>query len=223
MEKGLQAPFPLTSMIEPKQRSRPMSRYPIAKDFKKIDRPMPYHKLLFPLAGPVQKLMLRCVPLLEGLTVSKESIPGFQGKPVPVELYRPVGKNGKLPCVLLFHGGGFGYRAAPYHKRLAAGGCHGGDAGKVMGRFRHPFPFQSLPPLRSAKGSILNLSSVGSTRRAQNLSIYQGVKQLCPGVGAGAGRRRSACQRHRPGSHPQPYTTDERCPWKALGSSKCGT
>lgn len=96
-----------------------MSRYPIAKDFKKIDRPMPYHRLLFPLAGPVQKLMLRCVPLLEGLTVSKESIPGFQGKPVPVELYRPAGKGGKLPCVLLFHGGGFGYRAAPYHKRLA--------------------------------------------------------------------------------------------------------
>lgn len=84
-----------------------------------------------------------------------------------------------------------------------------------MGRFRRPFPFQSLPPLRSAKGSLLNLSSVGSTRRAQNLSIYQGVKQLCPGVGAGAGRRRSACQRHRPGSHPQPYTTDERCPWRS--------
>ena len=84
-----------------------------------------------------------------------------------------------------------------------------------MGRFRRP--------LRSAKGSLLNLSCVGSTRRAQNLFMYQGVIQLCPGVGAGAGRRRSACQRHRPGSHPQPYTTDERCPWKALGSSKCGT
>ena len=69
---------------------------------------MPYHRLLFPLAGPVQKLMLRCVPLLEGLTISKESIPGFQGKPVPVELYRPAGKGGKLPCVLLFHGGGLG-------------------------------------------------------------------------------------------------------------------
>lgn len=73
-----------------------MSRYPIAKDFKKIDRPMPYHRLLFPLAGPVQKLMLHCVPLLEGLTVSKESIPGFQGKPVPVELYRPAGKGGNV-------------------------------------------------------------------------------------------------------------------------------
>lgn len=35
-----------------------------------------------------------------------------------------------------------------------------------MGRFRRP--------LRSAKGSLLNLSCVGSTRRAQNLSIYQG-------------------------------------------------
>ena len=104
-----------------------------------------------------------------------------------------------------------------------AGGGHGGDAGKVMGRFRRPFPFQNLPPLRSAKGSLLNLSCVGSTRRAQNLSMYQGVIQLCPGVGAGAGRRRSACQRHRSGSHPQAYTTDKRCPWRALGSSKCGT
>lgn len=92
-----------------------------------------------------------------------------------------------------------------------------------MGRFQRPFLFQSPPPLRSAKGSLLNPSSVGSTRRAQNLSMYQGVIQLCPDVGAGAGCRRSACQRHRPGSHPQPYTTDERCPWKALGSSKCGT
>lgn len=28
-----------------------MSRYPIAKDFKKIDRPMPYHRLLFLSSG----------------------------------------------------------------------------------------------------------------------------------------------------------------------------
>ena len=30
-----------------------MSHYPIAKDFRNIDVSMPYHKLLFPLAGPV--------------------------------------------------------------------------------------------------------------------------------------------------------------------------
>lgn len=113
----------------------------------------------------------------------------------------------------------------PHHpgERGEAGGGHGRDAGKVMGRFRCPSPFNALPSRRAAKGSLLNPSSVGSTRRAQNLSMYQGVIQLCPGVGAGAGRRRSTCQCHRPGSHPQPYTTDERCPWKALGSSKCGT
>ena len=96
-----------------------MSHYPIAKDFRNIDVSMPYHKLLFPLAGPVLKLMAHCVPLLKGLTVSKRSVPGFQGKPFSVELYRPTDKTGNLPCVLLFHGGGFGYQAAPYHKRLA--------------------------------------------------------------------------------------------------------
>ena len=68
-----------------------MSHYPIAKDFRNIDVSMPYHKLLFPLAGPVLKLMAHCVPLLKGLTVSKRSVPGFQGKPFSVELYRPTG------------------------------------------------------------------------------------------------------------------------------------
>lgn len=34
----------------------------------------------------------------------------------------------------------------------------------------------ALPLIRAAKGSILNLSSVGSTHRAKNLSMYQGAK-----------------------------------------------
>lgn len=34
----------------------------------------------------------------------------------------------------------------------------------------------ALPLIRQAKGSILNLSSVGSTHRAKNLSMYQGAK-----------------------------------------------
>lgn len=42
-----------------------------------------------------------------------------------------------------------------------------------MGRFRRP--------LRSAKGSLLNLSCVGSTRRAQNLS--PGSQTTLPGCG----------------------------------------
>ncbi len=48
----------------------------------------------------------------------------------------------------------------------------------------------ALPLIRAAKGSILNLSSIGSTHRAKNLPMYQGAKsrgQLYPGVGAGAG------------------------------------
>lgn len=34
----------------------------------------------------------------------------------------------------------------------------------------------ALPAIRKAKGSIINLSSVGSTHRAANLSMYQGAK-----------------------------------------------
>lgn len=34
----------------------------------------------------------------------------------------------------------------------------------------------TLPLIRAAKGCILNLSSVGSTHRAKNLSMYQGAK-----------------------------------------------
>lgn len=44
-----------------------------------------------------------------------------------------------------------------------------------MGRFRRP--------LRSAKGSLLNLSCVGSTRRAQNLSHVPGSHTTLPGYG----------------------------------------
>lgn len=34
----------------------------------------------------------------------------------------------------------------------------------------------ALPLIRSSRGSIINLSSVGSTHRAKNLSMYQGAK-----------------------------------------------
>ena len=34
----------------------------------------------------------------------------------------------------------------------------------------------ALPMIREAKGNIINLSSVGSTHRANNLSMYQGAK-----------------------------------------------
>lgn len=96
-----------------------MSTYPISSDFKRINHKMPYSKFFFRLAGPVQRWLLHRIPLPKGLAASTLSVPGFQNQPVSCSLFAPSQAAGPLPCLLYFHGGGFGYRAAPYHKKLA--------------------------------------------------------------------------------------------------------
>ncbi len=96
-----------------------MINYSISSDFKWINRKMPYSKLLFRLAGPVQKLLLSCIPVDKALTATHLLLTGFQDLPMPATLFSPKSYSDLSPCLLLFHGGGFGYRAAPYHKKLA--------------------------------------------------------------------------------------------------------
>lgn len=121
-----------------------MTNYPISPYFKRINRKMPYSKPLFRLAGPVQKLLLRCIPLDQALTANQLLLAGFQSLPIPATLFSPKSGSGLLPCLLLFHGGGFGYRAAPYHKKLAM--LYARETGcKVLFPDYHLLPSYSYP------------------------------------------------------------------------------
>ena len=104
----------------------------------------------------------------------------------------------------------------------------------------------ALPAIRKAKGSIINLSSVGSTHRAANLSMYQGAKAAvdnftrvwalelaarrrprerhCTGRG---GHQHLECHRPVPGGRPgAPRQPGRRHPLRAVcpagGNCQCG-
>ena len=62
----------------------------------------------------------------KNVSVEKFSI-NSDGASLPCLLYSPRGKNGKLPLVVYYHGGGFIYKAAPYHYRLLKEYCLGAN------------------------------------------------------------------------------------------------
>ena len=72
----------------------------------------------------------------------------------------------------------------------------------------------ALPYLIKRKGSILNLSSVGATHRAANLSMYVGAKaaveKLYAGMGDRTGIERRTCQCDRTWCDPHEYLECDR-------------
>lgn len=92
----------------------------IHPDFWKIAHNIPFCKPLLKMAAPVQALMLKLVPVPGDLHAKKVQLSGFNGLPFRADVIAPKdSEQEKLPCLLYIHGGGFGYKAAPYHKRLA--------------------------------------------------------------------------------------------------------
>lgn len=41
-------------------------------------------------------------------------------KKIKTYIFEPKNNNDNLPCLIYFHGGGFGYKASPFHKKKAA-------------------------------------------------------------------------------------------------------
>jgi acetyl esterase/lipase len=77
------------------------------------------------------------------ITLSETTAPGPAGA-VPVQVVRPVGATGPLPCVLYLHGGGFAYGESTGPSSLAREACAATGAVVVDPRYRlapeHPFP-----------------------------------------------------------------------------------
>lgn len=96
--------------------------YAIHKDFSSIAwfKP-PFSKLIFPMAS----FFLGFVSIKsdEEITVSEKSIASKDGSLFKTLLIEPKGSSDDLPCMVYMPGGGFAFKAAPYHYYLAKEYC----------------------------------------------------------------------------------------------------
>ena len=101
--------------------------YPINEDFKKLKMmTFPIVEGFAPAAEKVLGVFVNVNHSDKNVSVEKFSI-NSDGASLPCLLYSPRGKNGKLPLVVYYHGGGFIYKAAPYHYRLLKEYCLGAN------------------------------------------------------------------------------------------------
>lgn len=96
------------------------SHYPIHKDLKSVSKiTPPLYKPLLPVVSAGMKVMFPCKSDAK-IAVKKYKVPGYEGVEIPVYVMEPKKhKNEKLPCLVLFHGGGFVFRASKAHYQIA--------------------------------------------------------------------------------------------------------
>lgn len=96
------------------------------------------------IAKPVQEMMMKMTPVQPGIRCSEHTVQTEPGVQIRTEIYEPQEKEGELPGILYLHGGGFGYKAAPYHRQLACIYAERLACRVVMPDYRllpeHPFP-----------------------------------------------------------------------------------
>ncbi|MEA4964416.1 MAG: alpha/beta hydrolase [Oscillospiraceae bacterium] len=121
-----------------------MKPYGIHADFRFCRVCLPFTAAVLRLSSPVQRLLLRLTPLPNGISVRRSRIPGYRGLPVTVSVLTPSGCGEQPPCLLYLHGGGFGFRAARYQKKLVCRYALGAGCRVVLPDYhllpRHPWP-----------------------------------------------------------------------------------
>ena len=90
-------------------------KYNIDPELKRYCLAMPFAPAILRPARPAMKLMYAATRVPRGVRHRTE----YAGN-VRLDIFEPQNAACDLPCLLYMHGGGFGYMAAPYHKRLAA-------------------------------------------------------------------------------------------------------
>ncbi len=96
-----------------------MTKYPIDKELKKYCRNISFSSPMLTLSDPFLRLMYRFTPIERGVKHEKRKIEARNGK-LRVDIFSPETLKNNAPVFLYFHGGGFGYFASPFHKKLAA-------------------------------------------------------------------------------------------------------
>lgn len=119
-------------------------KYDIHPDFCKYNISFPFTPAFLMMAAPLQKFMLHMVPLPAGITSRQFTVAGYRNLKVPVEIYEPANSPSALPCLLYFHGGGFGLKGAPCHKQLAILYAHKANCRVVFPDYhllpQYPYP-----------------------------------------------------------------------------------
>ncbi len=116
-------------------------KYNIDKSFNKLKIvKIPFGKLILYMSRIPQDIMLKLVSVPKDIEVRKYKIENN----LKVQIFSPKGKK-DLPCLLYFHGGGFGFKAAPYHKKLACIYAKKANINVVLPDYRltpkYPYPY----------------------------------------------------------------------------------
>lgn len=93
-------------------------KYNIHPDFKFCPK-LPFSPFILRAASFPQKILLLATPIPSGIKHEQRVIKGSDNSKLCIDIYEPEKSCANMPCLLYLHGGGFGYRAAPHHKKLA--------------------------------------------------------------------------------------------------------
>ncbi len=114
---------------------------PLRKGFRILRFAPDLPRLMMPLSRPVLRAAEALVPL-KGLGKRRFSVKAG-GHSLPLTLLMPRGAS-NMPCLLYFHGGGFGYAAAPHHRYMAVRYALGAGCCVALPDYRllplHPYP-----------------------------------------------------------------------------------
>ena len=119
--------------------------YPLHPDFKRYAKAHPpLFRPLLPLVRGFGTLVYKCQKSEKELLVQKLKISTRDGAGMRSLLYTPRSATEKLPCLIVFHGGGFVLPAAPYHYALAKAYAKGAHCKVLFVNYRlapkHKFP-----------------------------------------------------------------------------------
>lgn len=90
-------------------------------DFKNLCLDVPFNNFMFAVTAPVLDMARATAKLPDGVVRRKTKI-DFDGVKIAAEVYVRADEDSlsNRPCLFYLHGGGGGYKAMPYHAKLAA-------------------------------------------------------------------------------------------------------
>lgn len=135
-------------------------RYNIDKSFSKLKIiRIPFCKPILYMSRIPQEILLKLTSIPKDIEVKKYKIKNN----LKVEIFSPKDKK-DLPCLLYFHGGGFGFKAAPYHKKLACIYAKKANINVVVPDYKltpkYPYPYAKEDAINTYNWILENYKSL---------------------------------------------------------------